>query len=74
MLDLIKHRQVSALLYNSQTQTAVTKQIQDAAERASVPVVTVTETLPAGTDYLTWQRQTVDQLASQLDKAPQTNR
>jgi zinc/manganese transport system substrate-binding protein len=34
----------------------------------------VTETLPAGTDYLTWQRQTVDHLESQLDKAPQTNR
>jgi len=74
LLDLIKNRQVSALVYNSQTQTDVTKQIQDAAEGASVPIVTVTETLPAGTDYLTWQRQTVDQLASQLDKAPQTNR
>ena len=74
VLDLIKTRQVSALVYNSQTQTEVTKQIQDAAQQASVPIVTVTETLPAGTDYLTWQRQTVDQLASQLDKAPLTNR
>ena len=37
-------------------------------------MVTVTETLPEGTDYLTWQRQTAEQLASQLDKAPQTNR
>jgi zinc/manganese transport system substrate-binding protein len=74
LLDLIKTRQVSALVYNSQTQTDVTKQIQDAAEQAAVPIVTVTETLPAGTDYLTWQRQTVDQLASQLDKSPQTNR
>jgi zinc/manganese transport system substrate-binding protein len=74
MLDLINTRQVSALLYNPQTQTAVTKQIQDAAQRASIPVVTVTETLPDGTDYLTWQRQTAQQLASQLDKAPATNR
>lgn len=73
-LDLINTRQVSALLFNPQTQTEVTKQLQEAAQRASVPVVTVTETLPAGTDYLTWQRQTVDQLASQLDKAAQTNR
>ena len=31
-------------------------------------------TLPEGTDYLTWQRQTAEQLASQLDKAPQSNR
>ncbi len=74
MLDLISTRQVSALLYNPQTETAVTKQLQDAANRASIPVVTVTETLPDGTDYLTWQRQTAEQLASQLDKAPQANR
>ena len=74
LLDLIKSRQVSALVYNSQTQTDVTKQIQDAAEGASVPIISVTETLPAGIDYLTWQRQTVDQLANQLNKTPQTNR
>ena len=74
MLDLISTRQVSALLYNSQTETAVTKQLKDAADRASIPVVMVTETLPDGTDYLTWQRQTAEQLASQLDKAPQANR
>jgi zinc/manganese transport system substrate-binding protein len=74
LLDLIKARQVSALVYNAQTQTDVTKQIQDAAQQASVPIITVTESLPAGTDYLTWQRQTVDQLANQLNKAPQTNR
>src|SRR6478672_9082614 len=74
MLDLINTHQVSALLFNPQTQTAVTKQIQDAAQRAAVPVVTVTETLPNGTDYLTWQRQTAQQLASQLDNAAQTNR
>ena len=70
MLDLINKRQVSAVLFNAQTQTAVTKQIQDAAQKASVPVVTVTETLPQGTDYLSWQRQTADQLANAL----QTNR
>ena len=74
MLDLINTHQVSALVYNTQTQTEVTKQLQDAAQKASVPIVDVTETLPSGTDYLTWQRQTVDQLASQLDKAPQASR
>jgi zinc/manganese transport system substrate-binding protein len=74
MLDLINTNQVSALVYNTQTQTEVTRQLQDAAQKASVPIVDVTETLPSGTDYLTWQRQTVDQLASQLDKAPQASR
>jgi zinc/manganese transport system substrate-binding protein len=74
MLDLISSHQVSVLLFNPQTETAATKQIEDAAHSASLPVVTVTETLPPGVDYLTWQRDTVDQLAAQFDKAPQTNR
>ena len=74
MLDLINTHQVSVLLFNPQTETAATKQIEDAARRASLPVVTVTETLPQGMDYLTWQRDTVDDLAGQFDKAPQTNR
>jgi zinc/manganese transport system substrate-binding protein len=74
MLDLIDSHQVSVLLFNPQTETAATRQIQDAARRASLPVVTVTETLPQGVDYLTWQRDTVDSLAAQFDKAPQTNR
>ncbi|WP_234835057.1 metal ABC transporter solute-binding protein, Zn/Mn family [Mycolicibacterium stellerae] len=74
MLDLINSHQVSVLLFNSQTETAATKQIQEAARRASLPVVTVTETLPQGVDYLTWQRDTVDQLAGQFDKSAQANR
>lgn len=74
MLDLINSRQVSALVFNPQTETAAAQQIEAAARRASVPVVTVTETLPEATDYLAWQRQTVEELANQLDKAPQANR
>jgi zinc/manganese transport system substrate-binding protein len=74
MLDLVSGHQVSVLLFNPQTETAATEQIQDAARRASLPVVTVTETLPSGVDYLTWQRDTVDHLAAQFNKAPQTNR
>jgi zinc/manganese transport system substrate-binding protein len=74
MLDLISSHQVSVLLFNPQTETAATEQIQEAARSASLPVVTVSETLPPGVDYLTWQRDTVDQLAAQFDKAPQTNR
>jgi zinc/manganese transport system substrate-binding protein len=34
-----------------------------------VPVTDVTETLPAGADYLTWQRTTVDHLAAALQTA-----
>ena len=60
---------MSALLFNPQTESAATEQIRDAAPQASLPVVTVTETLPAGVDYLTWQRDTVDDLAAQFDEA-----
>ncbi len=74
MLDLIDSHQVSVLLFNPQTQTPATKQIEDAARRASLPVVTVTETLPQGVDYLTWQQNTADDLARQFDNAPQANR
>jgi zinc/manganese transport system substrate-binding protein len=74
VLDLLKSRQVSALVVNKQTETPVTKQIADAARQASVPIVEVTETLPQGQNYLDWQRKTVDELARQLDIAAQANR
>ena len=66
MLDLITTRQVSALLFNDQTATAATRGIRDAANAAGVPVVEVTETLPAGSDYLGWQSDTVDRLGAAL--------
>ncbi|WP_418004605.1 metal ABC transporter solute-binding protein, Zn/Mn family [Mycobacterium sp. PDNC021] len=69
VLDLINGHQVDALVVNKQTETAVTKQLQDAARKAAVPIVEVTETLPAGQDFLTWQRQTAEALAHQLDTA-----
>ncbi len=74
VLDLINSRQVSAIVVNTQTETAATKQISDAARQASLPVISVTETLPAGLDFLSWQRQTVDEIAAQLDSAPATSR
>ena len=66
MLDLITGGEVAALLYNDQTATAVTQKIRAAADGAGVPVVTVTETLPAGSDYLSWQSGTADRLAAVL--------
>lgn len=68
MLDLIKNRQVAAVVFNDQTVTAVTKQVQAAAQGAGVPIVDVTETLPAGSDYLTWQRDTANRLAGALQQ------
>lgn len=65
-LDLITSRQVAALIVNEQTMTATTRRLRDAARDAGVPIVPVTETLPAGTDYLTWQNDTVTRLGEAL--------
>ena len=74
MLDLINGHRVSAVVVNKQTETPVTSQIQDAAGKAGVPVITVTETLADGLDYLGWQRKTVQEFADQLDRAPTVTR
>jgi zinc/manganese transport system substrate-binding protein len=72
VLDLVKRRQVSAVLINPQTATPAISGLQDAAHQAGAPVTQVTETLPDGTDYLTWQRNTVNQLTAAL-RASQGN-
>jgi pyruvate/2-oxoglutarate/acetoin dehydrogenase E1 component len=69
VLDLIQGREVAAVVFNDQTVTAATRQVRAAAEEAGVPIVPVTETLPEGVDYLTWQTDTVKRLAEALRAA-----
>lgn len=66
VLDLINRHQVAVLLVNPQTSTPAINGLQDAARRAGIPVTQVTETLPDGANYLSWQRNTVDQLQAAL--------
>jgi zinc/manganese transport system substrate-binding protein len=48
-------RRVTALVFNPQTETPVVEGLRGTATSAGVPVVQVTETLPAGVpDYLQW--------------------
>jgi zinc/manganese transport system substrate-binding protein len=54
MLGLLSRRQVALLAYNEQTTDATTDKVLAAAHTAGVPVVPVTETLPAGQNYLSW--------------------
>ena len=59
---------VKALVENAQTEGPTTTQAEQAAAANGVPVVKVTETLPAGvTDYVTWMNRQVDALAAALD-------
>lgn len=65
--QLIERKQVSVLVNNPQTETDVTKELLATAERAGVPVVDITETLPEGeTDYVQWLRAEVAQLQEAL--------
>lgn len=57
---------IRALILNAQTQTPTTDQVRQAADAAGVPVVEVTETLPAGTDYLGWMSGQIEALTSAL--------
>ncbi|HEY2224044.1 metal ABC transporter solute-binding protein, Zn/Mn family [Actinomycetospora sp.] len=64
--NALSARQVSALVFNPQTETPVVTGLRDRAAGAGVPVVDVTETLPVGvTDYLQW----VDGTRAALAKA-----
>jgi zinc/manganese transport system substrate-binding protein len=68
-LDLFGTDPVKALLVNTQTRTAVTDQVEQAARAAGIPVVDVGETLPSGTvDYVDWINGQLDALGAALDR------
>lgn len=64
--NLVAGRQVAALVHNPQTETPVVTDISAKAREAGVPVVDMTETLPAGQDYTTWMTEQIDALDSAL--------
>lgn len=66
-LRLLGDRGVDVLIYNTQTEGSVPEQIRAAAERAGVPVVSVTETVPPGTQsFEAWQVDQLNALAKAL--------
>lgn len=66
MSDLLTRHAVRVLLYNSQALSPITARMRDAAESAGVPVVGVTETLPAHRSFQQWQLEQVRALAQAL--------
>jgi zinc/manganese transport system substrate-binding protein len=56
------------LAYNEQTSSPETEQVEKAAKDADVPVVGVTETLPKGEDYVSWQQANIDAVQAALTK------
>ena len=64
----IDNRQVKILMVNAQTITPITTNVQNAAKQRSIPVVSVTETMPPGKTYQTWMSDQLDALQRALQQ------
>lgn len=56
----LKERKVKALFYNAQVSDALTTRLRGLATAANIPVVGVTETLPAGLHFQDWMLSEID--------------
>jgi zinc/manganese transport system substrate-binding protein len=65
-LALFTGKKVQALVYNEQTSGPQTEKLKQAATDNGIPVVPVTETLPAGKDYIGWMAANLDALQNAL--------
>ena len=70
MNALVTGHKVKVLLYNSQTVSPITQRIHDAAIKAGIPVVAVSETLPPHESFQQWQLAQATQLYAALQKHP----
>jgi zinc/manganese transport system substrate-binding protein len=66
MEGLITNRQVRVLLYNSQATSPITVRLRQLAQQHGVPIVAVTETLPPGKTFQSWQLGQVEALQRAL--------
>ncbi|MGX7679056.1 metal ABC transporter solute-binding protein, Zn/Mn family [Jatrophihabitans sp. DSM 45814] len=67
-LALFDDKQVKLLAYNEQTSGATTERALAAAKANHIPVVPVTETLPAGKNYVSWMSDNLNSVRSALDQ------
>jgi zinc/manganese transport system substrate-binding protein len=65
----LRQRTVKVLIYNSQVSDDTTSRLKRIAEECGVPVVGVTETMPAGTNYVQWMIDQLDALQAALSKS-----
>jgi zinc/manganese transport system substrate-binding protein len=68
MNGLLTAKRVKALLYNSQTVSPITVRVRSEAERAGIPVIGFTETLPPKQTFQQWQLSQAKQLYDALTK------
>ncbi len=65
----VNNRQAKILIYNEQTITPITTNLQNQAKQRNIPVVPVTETMPPGKTYQTWMSGQLDVLLLALQQA-----
>lgn len=62
----VSEKQIKVLIYNSQTVTPITTNLENAAYANGIPVVPVTETMPASDTYQSWMTDELTALQSAL--------
>jgi zinc/manganese transport system substrate-binding protein len=62
----INHHQIKVLIYNVQTITPVTTNLENLAKAQNIPIVPVSETMPAGKTYQTWMMDQLNALQTAL--------
>ncbi len=65
----ITQKKIRILIYNEQTVSPITTKAQNDAKASGVPIVGVTETMPAGETYQTWMLRQLDELRMALISA-----
>jgi zinc/manganese transport system substrate-binding protein len=66
MTELVAQHRIRVLLYNAQAASPITTRLRAAAQNAGIPVVPVTETLPAHLRFQQWQLAQARALAAAL--------
>jgi zinc/manganese transport system substrate-binding protein len=62
----IAGKKIKVLIYNSQTVTPITTNLEDAAQANGIPVAPVTETMPPSDTYQTWMTAELNTLEAAL--------
>ncbi len=65
----INQKQAKVLIYNVQTVTPITTNVENAAKKLHIPVVPVSETMPSGKTYQTWMMDQLNVLEAALQQA-----
>ena len=64
--DQVTNRQIKVLIYNVQTVTPITTNLQNEAKQNNIPIVPVSETMPAGKTYQSWMLDQLNNLEQAL--------